>query len=232
MGPINWILLLTKGGIICTRLHSKWADYNLLIKTRLSLTVVFTSLLGYSPLQRKQYATNCFGFAGSFSLSYAANAINEVLEKDFDTLMKRTMVRPLMRVGWRLVKLMLVALSRRCNHAGHDQPHYSFHSIHSILPLSFSLFSFLSFSFFLSAGTVLYWHICSSRVTWINTLMINGVLLLGACWVFVYKFDRRVAWYSCFSSFFIYLWYYWFHCLLNSMRNGLRYSTKRMVQRD
>jgi heme o synthase len=69
----------------------------MLVKTRLSLTVVFTSMLGYfiAAGSNFNYATLILLTFGGFLVTASANAINEVLEKDFDALMKRTSIRPL-----------------------------------------------------------------------------------------------------------------------------------------
>ncbi len=72
-------------------------DIGLLVKFRLSLTVVITSVLGYIIGSEGFYTINKIILlaVGGFLTTAAANIINEVLEKDFDGLMKRTMVRPL-----------------------------------------------------------------------------------------------------------------------------------------
>lgn len=91
--------------------YSKWADYSLLIKTRLSMTVVFTSLLGYAIAAGENWQIGSLmllGFGG-FLITSAANAINEVLEKDFDALMKRTMVRPLAAGRMKISEAVLFA---------------------------------------------------------------------------------------------------------------------------
>jgi len=75
----------------------KWADFNALVKTRLSATVVFSSVMAFliavdgaiSTLSVIILAT------GGFFVTAAANVLNEVLERDFDKLMKRTANRPL-----------------------------------------------------------------------------------------------------------------------------------------
>jgi heme o synthase len=77
--------------------YSKLQDLSMLVKTRLSLTVVFTSLMGYIISAGLDFngATLVLLFTGGFLITASANAINEVLEKEFDALMKRTAVRPL-----------------------------------------------------------------------------------------------------------------------------------------
>jgi heme o synthase len=73
-------------------------EVGLLIKFRLTLTVVITSVLGYMiAIKNGGYDSQVFILlsVGGFLVTSAANIINEVLEKDFDALMKRTAVRPL-----------------------------------------------------------------------------------------------------------------------------------------
>ncbi|MEL6717790.1 MAG: heme o synthase [Bacteroidota bacterium] len=75
----------------------KWADFNALVKTRLSATVVFSSVMAYMIAVAGSISTlNVFILAtGGFFVTAAANILNEVLERDFDKLMKRTASRPL-----------------------------------------------------------------------------------------------------------------------------------------
>jgi heme o synthase len=73
-------------------------EIGLLIKFRLTLTVVITSVLGYLiAIKQGGYSAEMLGLLaiGGFLITSAANIINEVLEKDYDALMKRTSVRPL-----------------------------------------------------------------------------------------------------------------------------------------
>lgn len=78
-------------------LSAKIADYKLLAKLNLSLLVVFSSVVGY--LLAAGYQTNLFHLliviVGGFLVTAASNAINQVLEKDFDAMMERTKNRPL-----------------------------------------------------------------------------------------------------------------------------------------
>ncbi len=74
----------------------KIRDYGLLFKFRLSLTVVFSAAMGF--LLAMQGAIDWAGLGmlclGGFLLSGASNALNQVLEKDYDKLMQRTANRP------------------------------------------------------------------------------------------------------------------------------------------
>ncbi len=72
------------------------ADLNLLVKGRLTAMVVFTSVIAYllSSGFSASAASVIFLAIGGFFIAGAANIFNEVLEKDYDKLMKRTMNRP------------------------------------------------------------------------------------------------------------------------------------------
>jgi len=77
--------------------HSWWSDFNLLVKTRLTSMVVFTSVLAYviSSGFTVGIVPVIFLGLGGFLVAGASNALNEVLEKDYDKLMDRTKDRPL-----------------------------------------------------------------------------------------------------------------------------------------
>lgn len=77
--------------------QAKITDYSQLFKLKLNLVVVFSAVVGYVLA-----AGSAFVFVdllmlilGGFLITSSANAINEVLEVDYDKLMKRTKVRPL-----------------------------------------------------------------------------------------------------------------------------------------
>ncbi len=72
-------------------------DYKLLVKLRLSLTVVFSSVLAYLIAQSGpiQFWPLFVLALGGFLVTSAANVLNQVLEKDYDRLMRRTADRPL-----------------------------------------------------------------------------------------------------------------------------------------
>lgn len=75
-------------------------DFTQLVKFRLTLTVVFSSLMAYwiaLPLDRS-LGYKLFSFIlGGFLVTSAANVLNQVLEKNHDALMSRTSNRPLPR---------------------------------------------------------------------------------------------------------------------------------------
>lgn len=75
----------------------KVSDYLALVKFRLSLTVVFSSVMAYLIAANgtiNWIAVGLLGLGG-FLVTGAANALNQVLEKDYDRLMQRTANRPL-----------------------------------------------------------------------------------------------------------------------------------------
>lgn len=75
----------------------KVRDFGELVKFKLSLTVVYSAVMAY--LIAAQGSINWLSVlilsVGGFCVSGAANALNQVLERDFDKLMKRTADRPL-----------------------------------------------------------------------------------------------------------------------------------------
>lgn len=82
---------------ITSLIAAKLKDYAQLMKFRLSMLVVFSSGIGY--LMGLTGSVNWQGFimicVGGMLTSGASNALNEIIEKDFDKLMKRTANRPL-----------------------------------------------------------------------------------------------------------------------------------------
>ncbi len=72
----------------------KLTDYGLLIKFKLSLTVVFSAVLAYLILGGTSWLGGFLLFIGGMLVTGAANALNQVLEKDYDILMERTKNRP------------------------------------------------------------------------------------------------------------------------------------------
>ena len=76
---------------------SLFKDFGLLVKFRLSMLVVITSIGAFyisSGLQVTLSQVVILGLGG-FLITAASNIINQVLEKDFDSLMDRTSNRPL-----------------------------------------------------------------------------------------------------------------------------------------
>ncbi|PWK76449.1 protoheme IX farnesyltransferase [Mucilaginibacter oryzae] len=77
----------------------KWADFSKLIKTRLTFLVVFSASISFLIGSRVNGHVIWIDWAkliiGGFLVTAAANSFNEIIEKDLDKLMKRTMDRPI-----------------------------------------------------------------------------------------------------------------------------------------
>lgn len=86
-------------------------DYAQLMKFRLSVLVVFSSGIGY--LMGMNGAINWQGFTmiclGGMLTAGASNTLNQVIEKDFDRLMKRTANRPLPTERLNSIEAILLA---------------------------------------------------------------------------------------------------------------------------
>lgn len=80
-----------------TAVPSRTASFVALWKPRLSFLVAFSSLFGYllGTNGLVDWGVAVFLFLGGFLVSGASVAINQIIEIDFDRLMKRTMNRPL-----------------------------------------------------------------------------------------------------------------------------------------
>jgi heme o synthase len=78
-------------------LKQKIEDYKVLTKFRLNLLVVFSAAMSYITTVKGVWSWKdvLLLSVGGFLVTGAANALNEVLEKDFDKQMKRTENRPL-----------------------------------------------------------------------------------------------------------------------------------------
>ena len=73
-----------------------FSDYKQLAKVGLSLSVVFSSIAGYLlAIDVINYQILFLLGLGGFLMVAASNAFNQIIEKDTDALMKRTMNRPL-----------------------------------------------------------------------------------------------------------------------------------------
>lgn len=90
----------------------KVQDYKLLVKFRLSLTVVLSSVMAFL-IGSSSYSLNWVAVGvlalGGFLVTGAANALNQVLEKDYDRLMKRTADRPLAAGRMKVSEAVLAA---------------------------------------------------------------------------------------------------------------------------
>src|SRR5438046_2740180 len=79
-------------------LINKLKDYSQLIKPSLSIMVVFSSLVSYllaPKIVQFDWSMIILFFVGGLLVTGSANAINQVVEKDTDAMMKRTAKRPI-----------------------------------------------------------------------------------------------------------------------------------------
>jgi protoheme IX farnesyltransferase len=100
----------------------KWSDFSKLIKLRLTFLVVFSAsisfLIGSMANGRTNGVINWKNWGilivGGFLVTAAANCFNEIIEKDYDRLMRRTMDRPIpagrMTTGQALVLGLFMAI--------------------------------------------------------------------------------------------------------------------------
>jgi heme o synthase len=81
---------------IWASLTQGFVDFGLLVKFKLSLMVLFSALISYSIAGAGQvgWAGMMMLAVGGFLVTGAANALNQVLERDYDRLMPRTANRP------------------------------------------------------------------------------------------------------------------------------------------
>lgn len=83
----------------------------MLVKFRLSLLVVFSSAIGYLfavPTTVDWFLLSMICLGGFFTTA-ASNALNQVIEKDFDALMSRTSNRPLPTSRMTAIEALLIA---------------------------------------------------------------------------------------------------------------------------
>jgi len=77
--------------------RQKLSDYQQLVKTRLTLLVVFSAVITYLTASTGSHI-NWFDFSmlaiGGFLVVASANGINQIIEKNYDSMMKRTANRP------------------------------------------------------------------------------------------------------------------------------------------
>ena len=95
------------------------SDFNKLIKLRLTLTVVFSASVSFLIGSRVQGDIIWINWViltfGGFLVTSSANGFNEIIEKDFDKLMSRTMDRPIpsgrMNTGQALVLSLFMGIA-------------------------------------------------------------------------------------------------------------------------
>jgi len=77
----------------------KWSDFSKLIKLRLTFLVVFSASISFLIGSKVNGHIDWMNWVkliiGGFLVTAAANCFNEIIEKDLDKLMKRTMDRPI-----------------------------------------------------------------------------------------------------------------------------------------
>jgi protoheme IX farnesyltransferase len=83
-------------GTVASTVASKLKDYQQLMKFTLSFTVVFSSVISYLLVPGISFdiLSVLLLFVGGMFVTGAANAINQIAEKDTDAIMKRTAKRP------------------------------------------------------------------------------------------------------------------------------------------
>lgn len=89
-----------------------FSDFKQLTKVGLSLSVVFSSLAGYLlAVEKIQVSILILLAIGGYLMVGASNAFNQIIEKDTDALMKRTMNRPLPTGRMHVSMAMVIAVS-------------------------------------------------------------------------------------------------------------------------
>lgn len=85
------------GVSLWTSVKEKSMDYGVLVKFKLNITVVISAVFAYFIALKGEtnWFSVCILFFGGFFVTGAANALNQILERDFDKLMERTKNRPL-----------------------------------------------------------------------------------------------------------------------------------------
>lgn len=87
-------------------------DFKQLTKVGLSLSVVFSSLAGYLlAVEEIKVSILILLAIGGYLMVGASNAFNQIIEKDTDALMKRTMNRPLPTGRMHVSMAMVIAVS-------------------------------------------------------------------------------------------------------------------------
>lgn len=97
---------------IAVTFSSAFSDFKQLTKVGLSLSVVFSSIAGYLLAVETIDYTILFLLAiGGYLMVGASNAFNQIIEKDTDALMKRTMNRPLPTGRMTVTTAMIIAVT-------------------------------------------------------------------------------------------------------------------------
>jgi heme o synthase len=98
------------GTAVQSTIRQKVADYVLLTKVRLSMLVVSSAAVAYWVGAAIPTLENLFWLSmGGFLVTGAANAFNQILERDYDALMTRTQNRPLAAKRMEVSEALLAA---------------------------------------------------------------------------------------------------------------------------
>ncbi|MEO6167900.1 MAG: protoheme IX farnesyltransferase, partial [Chitinophagales bacterium] len=92
-------------------ISSKVKDYAQLVKFRLSMLVIFSSVVGFMMAANGnwEWPQMLLMILAGFLTTASSNALNQVIEKDFDRLMKRTANRPLPTERMSMAEALLAA---------------------------------------------------------------------------------------------------------------------------
>ncbi|MDP3313666.1 heme o synthase [Lutibacter sp.] len=97
---------------ITSKFNAIFSDFKQLTKVGLSLSVVFSSLAGYLlAVEKIDFSILVLLAIGGFLMVGASNAFNQIIEKDTDALMKRTMNRPLPTGRMHVSMALVIAVS-------------------------------------------------------------------------------------------------------------------------
>ncbi len=91
-------------------LASKIKDYSLLIKFRLSFSVVISAFTAYLLAGGSSMTDLILLSVGGMLITGASNAYNQIYERDLDKLMSRTQERPLARGSMKVAEALTIAI--------------------------------------------------------------------------------------------------------------------------
>src|SRR5690606_33192002 len=95
---------------LISSVKSKVSDYAAFTKARLTILVVISSVIGYAIGAAYFSWMEVLWLAiGGYLLTGASNGFNQVIEKDIDSLMKRTEKRPLPTGSMSVAEALIVA---------------------------------------------------------------------------------------------------------------------------
>ena len=104
--------LISNFNTIKMNFSAVFSDFKQLTKVGLSLSVVFSSLAGYLlAVDKIQIPILVMLAIGGYLMVGASNAFNQIIEKDTDALMKRTMNRPLPTGRMHVSMAMVIAVA-------------------------------------------------------------------------------------------------------------------------